>query len=381
MNIWYPIIATAVVFFLVVPGIGAVSVRSRWRRFRRSVVEASALPTVTYGRLAQLRPGEERPYRFFGRLEAIEEDDVVWLSDGRISVAADMVKTAAYVLPAPEPEAVDNHAFPEATPERLPWARLTSLPERTQMFVAGTLCMEKDRGVFRGQRPDGLLVILYDGPEEGLLLHSVWTGRQRNEYWNPFTPASLAVGSLGLLFLAYLYMRIPPARAAATVAATLALVPPAPLLPPGFIAFPLYRNLWRRGRRHRAERDLLRLPLRYGLTSGEELTLPDGERYACREVDARSARELVAHGAIPPAGRRLTEEAAYQAFGTPDEHGLRAPRDPMAEFVVVPAALRREAARSHRRAIRLEAAALTCLLTGMGTNLYLALTLASRFLF
>ena len=64
-----------------------------------------------------------------------------------------------------------------------------------------------------------------------------------------------------------------------------------PFLPPGLPLFFLYRFLWRKGRFSRAERDILRLPMRY-FSSGEGLLedrapLPDGGDYTMRSFESR----------------------------------------------------------------------------------------------
>ena len=51
---------------------------------------------------------------------------------------------------------------------------------------------------------------------------------------------------------------------------SLAAAPVAPFLPPGVALYYLYRYFWKMARRLRAERDLLRLPLRYFPGSGRE---------------------------------------------------------------------------------------------------------------
>ncbi len=398
MNTWYLVFGIACTFFIFIPGAGAFSVRRRWRRFRTAVVNSSLLPTVTYGALSQLRHGAAGAgrYRFFGRLEAIGDDDVIWLNDGRISVAADIADTTVYLLPAASQQDLTRH-YPEATPDRVPWSRLTTLPERTPMFVAGPLGLEGDRPVFRAARGDELLLILYDGPDEEVLHNSVWTGRQRNEYWNLLTPASLAVGSLALLLTAYMLLRIPADRAAAILAVSCALIPVLPLLPPGFVAFPVYRRMWRRGRYLRAERDILRLPLRHRFDEEGQAHLPDGEPYVMRVVDAAAAAELVHAGA-----QRLDVSVAerdgkggadggaarYVVFGTPAPAAFRRPAaafrrpdDPMAALLVIPGEPSRLAQRSQRAAQVFEIAAVAGLLAGTGVNFYIALLLVSRVMF
>lgn len=388
MSTWYVVFGLAFVFFVLVPGSGAVAVRSQWRRFRRRVREAARRPQVTYA-------AADGAYRFFGRLEAIEDDDVIWLNDGTISVAADVADTACYLLPPREVTPTYMRAYPEATPDRLPWSRLTSLPERTQVFVSGPLRMEGGRPVFRAENGEELLVILHEGPDEELLYQAVWTGRHRNEYWNALTPASLAVGSLALLLASYIVLRIPADRAAAVLAVSLALIPVLPLLPPGFVSFPLYRRMWRRGRYLRAERDLLRLALRQELDEAGTTRLPDGELYAVRTLGPADAERLVAAGAERLAVSVADGAQAYVAVGTPvvekteetgdggvePAGGLRRPADPMAPFMVVPGDPAALAARSERAARRFEAGGVLCLLAGAGLNFYLALLLVSRVMF
>ena len=396
MSTWYLVFGLACTFFLIIPGAGAVSVRRRWRRFRRALVGAALAPTVTYGALSQLRraTGGAGRYRFFGRLEAIEDDDVIWLNDGAISVAADVARTSAYLLPAAGSREEPSWPYAGESPDRVPWSRLTTLAERTPVFVSGPLRLEGDRPVFRaGEAGDELLLILYDGPDEEVLPHSVWTGRQRNEYWNLLTPASLAVGSLALLLAAYILLRVPADRAAAILAVSCSLIPMLPLLPPGFISFPLYRRMWRRGRQLRAERDILRLALRHDFDARGETLLPDGEGYVMRTVDAPAAAELVRAGARKvDVSVAQAEPVRYFVFGAPRAGatagagpdgvaGLRRPNDPMAGLLVVPGEPSRLARRSERAAQRLEIAAVAILLAGTGINFYIALLLVSRVMF
>ncbi|NBF39964.1 MAG: hypothetical protein GVY14_06065 [Spirochaetes bacterium] len=403
MSTWYLVFGLACTFFIIIPGAGAVSVRRRWRRFRRALVRAALAPTVTYSALSHLRraAGGGGRYRFFGRLEAIEDDDVIWLNDGAISVAADVARTTAYLLPSTGSRQQPSRPVSEESPDRVPWSRLTTLPERTPVFVAGELRLEGDRPVFRAEAPgDELLLILYDGPGEDVLQHSVWTGRQRNEYWNLLTPASLAVGSLALLLAAYILLRIPADRSAAILAVSCALIPILPLLPPGFISFPLYRRMWRRGRYLRAERDILRLPLRHDFDARGETLLPDRERYVMRTVDRVAAGELVHAGAqrldvsvaeAEAEEGREGEGRRYFVFGTPDAAparaatsdaaGLRKPGDPMAGLLVLPGEPSRLARRSERAAQLFEISAVAILLAGTGINFYIALLLVSRVMF
>ena len=100
----------------------------------------------------------------------------------------------------------------------------------------------------------GLLVFL------GIVMWA-WSGRQRNEYVNSFSPWSVVLGSLLLLLEAYLFYRQPLYSLSGRITALLGIAPLAVFLPPGVVFFELYRYLWKQGRLYRAERDVIRLPL------------------------------------------------------------------------------------------------------------------------
>ena len=38
-------------------------------------------------------------------------------------------------------------------------------------------------------------MILHDGDDDGLVRRAIWAGRHENEYWNPATQVSLALGA------------------------------------------------------------------------------------------------------------------------------------------------------------------------------------------
>jgi hypothetical protein len=257
-----PIVAIfliALIFFVGIPGIGAFSVRSKWRRFRRRVSEASLRPLFTYRVMRNMhdRTDSGETHRFFGALEAIQSDMALWLRGGDVTVAADMSNSDIYVLPRYTGE------LPDEPPVRTTWARLGSLTEGAKVFVAGRIRMEGTHAVIWGDASEPLLVVLYDGSERDLLRRCIWSGRQLNEYWNQLTPGSLAGGMLALITIAYVLLRSPAGRLPAITSLTLASGPLLPLLPPGVGLFFLYRWSWRRGRILRAHRDILRVPLRH----------------------------------------------------------------------------------------------------------------------
>jgi len=326
------IILIALIFFVGIPGIGAFSVRSRWRRFRRRVEEASLRPLLTYRVMRQGRNDgfSGATYRFFGALEAIQSDQALWLRGGDVTVAADMSSSEIYVLPR------DTGELPDDPPVRTTWTRLGSLAEGARVFVAGQVRMEGTHAVICGDASNPLLVVLYDGSERTLLRRCIWSGRQLNEYWNQLTPGALAGGTLALITIAYVLLRSPSGRLPAIVSLTLASLPMLPLLPPGVGLFFAYRWSWRRGRALRAHRDILRVPLRHLQGTSDPGVLPDGEPYEMRyltQEDAKVLEEIGGQIIRPPIALDMS---GFAAFGSPGTEGLELPPDPMTEIAIVP---------------------------------------------
>lgn len=390
--IWYlaliPVIA--LLFYAALPGIGAFRVRARWREFRRTVDEASRYPTANAHSVTKERNAFIGLFRFFGTLEAIQGDNRIWITNGRFSVAADLRNVHVYLIPegeAPgeatgeggpgEARAGDSPAAKaepsDAELRSMPWSRIFSLPEGTPVFVAGALFSEEGRGLFRGYGRARLLVVIHDCPRESILETAIRSGRQRNEYMNPFTLPSVAIGSLSLIVLAYSMLTNPEARIIALIALSAGLAPVSPFLPPGFPLYFAYRRMWKKARLLRIQRDLARLPLRYfpagaGQNGEPRRTtmLPDREPYIMirgrMETDAAGPGAQVgaeircADGQripLPPDMRKLTIDLPRRArpssassadecvvFGRYSEDGGRItilkPEDPMADRILVP---------------------------------------------
>lgn len=379
------VLAVALLFYLLIPGVGAFVARRRWRVFRRRILHASRFATAGYPEvLIGSRARRERYigwYRFFGGLEAIQGDGLAWLTDGRASIAVEMADAPVYMVPGGQIDATagrerlslqaDQGEVPAATT----WRKVGSLPEGTRMFVAGPLFGESGRAVFKTSGTTRPLVIMYDGSDDTLVFRSIRDGRQINEYWNSVTPISVAAGSLSLFILAYLYIGSPLLRIAGVVSASLGLLPISILIPPGVILFFAYRRFWRLGRRFRAERDLLRLPLRYGPPGYTEAVLPDGERYVRLEFPAEEvSREpslLWRHPSIVQGkpDRAVVFGAARAGTGPPPLPSQ--PQDPMAERVALPGAPEELARASQRRARVMELTAGACIGVGLLANFYL----------
>lgn len=384
----------SLVFYALIPGFGAFYVRSRWREFRRRIIKASLNRTAEYRDIRLPREGFVDNLRFFGGIEATQGDDVIWLRGTHLSVAVELEKVAVYWLPSfsfAEAEGsieVNEEALPDETPNRVPWSKIFSLPEGTQVFVSGPLYVEHGRPVFRANRQDQLTVVLYDGQKNTILRRAIWGGRHRNEYMNPFTPGSLTAGSFSLLILSYILLRAPILRLPALISLTSSLFPLLILLPPGLLLFFLYRHWWRKARFLRAERDMLLLPIRYfpefsGEEERETIRLPDGEEYAMeRYRDQNQALARLGAGTIRQAtrlGRAAAGSDDYYVFGRTngDAPALAVPEDPMAELIMIPGNPVQLSHLCSRRARVFELLSTASIVAGVLVNLYLVSVLLS----
>ena len=376
----YTLIAliTAALFYVLVPGLGAFRVRAGWRAFRRRMVEAAGWPILT-GTVAA-----GGPFRLFGRLEAIQGSDRVWLRSGPpgavFSVAAELGTTPVYLLPP----VAEDEGFGDEEPQRLPWRSISTLPAGTQMFVAGALSAENGRGLFEPQPDHPLLAVLYEGDAGSILPQAVRCGRQRNEYWNSLTGISLITGFMALAFLGYSLLRFPLLRFPALLAFALAMAPAAAFLPPGVPLLFLYRRLWKKARSLRAERDLLNLPLRWfpetgaPLAPGATAQLPTGERYVVLSGPPEELRRLAAS----PPQERNAGDAPGPAFllgvRNADGRTLQEPQDPMARLVLIHGEPRALSAKTARVARRTTALAALLFALGLLPNLALVLLALSN---
>ena len=356
------VIAIAVLFYAALPAVGALVARERWRRFRDTVTAVSRYPTAGPGVVGRERSAPAGHYRFFGTLEAIQGNDRIWLTNGRFSVAADLRKVRVYLIPEMERSETfspSRGGTPPAALGSVPWSRIFSLPEGTPVLVGGALFSEEGRAVFRNNGRTRLLVVIHDCPRENVVLHAIRGGRQRNEYINPVTLPSVAIGSLSLVLLALSLLGV-PGRAAALIALTAGLAPFTPFLPPGVPLYFAYRAAWKKARMLRVQRDVVRLPLRYFPASRTSAApwratlLPDFEPYAMVGGVAVEPGTILSSGqrlTLPPGITRLAvvrpfprrpgaPADAVVAFCGYREDGdsvqLVRTADPMADHVVLP---------------------------------------------
>ncbi|NOY08792.1 MAG: hypothetical protein GXP33_08110 [Spirochaetes bacterium] len=356
----------AFVFFGLIPGLGAFWVRSHWRQFRKRIVELSLKPFITYSEVSGSSEGLIGEYRFFGSLEAIQGENTIWVKSGDLSVAVNMEDVRVYILPSfsflseeTEYESLEK-ILPDEEPQSILWSKISSLPMGTQVFVGGCLFVEKGRGIFKAQENRSLIAVIYDGKKESILKRAIWGGRQRNEYFNQFTVPSLITGSFSLILAAYIMLYNPLLRIPALFAITLSFFPISSMLPPGVILYFFYKRSWKQGRILRAERDLIRLPLRYfpaGSPRKEGLRIsrfPTGEK--CIEISEgvwnreegivkskskifKLTEKLPLRGPVQP-GLKKSKDGSFNIYGKYLEENdncyIMKPDDPMAEMVAIP---------------------------------------------
>ena len=382
-------------FFILIPGLGAFYTRSQWRGFRKNIIIASLTPLLTYPRLKRERDGFLGNYRFIGDLEAIQEDRI-WLRNRKLAVSADLKNGSVYVLPSysfPADEGrveLNRETLPDEMPKRISWNRIFSLPEGTKIFLGGPLYSEGGMGVFKTDKSTPLTVIIYDGTEETILRRAIWGGRQKNEYWNRFTPAALAAGALSLFIAGYIFLRSPYMLHPAALSFTCSLIPAMIFAPPGVLFYLLYRYLWRKSRFLRAERDVLQLPVRFFPNSRvREIRLPDGNLYSMKQVTDISTiienpeyRDLKIRSSVLIEKVKRVEDG-YSIFGVLDPtHPQDTPRkssDPMVEYLLVPGDPEYLSWTCAKRARRFEILAVGAYVAGLAGN-FLLVFLAFLFL-
>ena len=334
------IILITLLFYGLVPLIGAFSVRTRWRQFRNQLMKASLRPSLTYGAVHDSTSSGF--YRMFGSLQAVQDENILWLADSTVSVSIDLTGVPVYILPSvPKGESmIKSGKYPDESPRRTYWDRIFSLPEGTSIFVSGELIYKDGRSLFSNTKDNPLTIIIYDCDDSYFYSHAILSGRQRNEYWNTLTPGSLTIGSFSLFIYFYLLIQMPYMQFPAVTAIIFSLVPVIPFLPPGLAFYYIYRHLWKNARILRAERDLIRLPVNFfsgqgGLSHSSSVLLPDGARYQCSVINnLEEAWTMFADASLRDSSllATYTDRDEYFVFGM--EQGCIS--DPMAEILVVP---------------------------------------------
>ncbi len=355
-----------------IPGTGAFIARREWREFREKIIASSSVPVIDFQKARTAGysskagvSGYTGTYKFFGSLEAIQNEYEVWLRSGNFTVSVDMNKVKIYLIPAFSHTEEENDIYEDNSeiiidemPQVLKWERFHSLSQQTDVMVCGPLFLEKGKAIFKSAGNDNITFLIYDGKPDTLLRRGVWAGRHRNEFWNTFTPVSLIAGSFSLFLTAYYLYSIPGFTFLPKITLLLSLVPFMPLFPPGVILFFSYRHFWKKARFLRAERDLLKLPLRFfsgdHFNESEYCMDPEkGINYCFRMLDSQEdAARLCGSGNVKIRSssvvnkNRISGSDYYYFF-----QAGKAPADPLIENIIIegnPAFLSRECRKKSR---------------------------------
>ena len=373
-------------FYLLIPGIGAFLARKRWREFRKNLLAAVKAPLYDFHKFrSHEAEGYAGVYKFFGNLEAIQEKNEVWLRKGNFTVSVDMSNVKIYLIPAFAHPENSNSFFEDnrdiimdETPQAISWERFYSLSQRTEVMICGPVAIEKGKAIFRSLPENKIIFLIYDGKAQSLLRRGVWAGRQRNEFWNIFTPVSLVAGSFALFIYAYYLYSIPPAGYAARVSLALSLVPVMPLFPPGAVLFFAYRYFWTRGRYLRAERDLLKLPLQFFRENDLDresfcVDAGDGVEYCYRKIYGsenafnicRSEETLIRK---PSLAGKMREKGSLFYYFYPRGESLS---DPLLEKVIISGDPEKFSSRCGKKSRLFEYMAVTVFTAGVVCNFIL----------
>ncbi|HPQ01533.1 MAG TPA: hypothetical protein PLK03_11825 [Termitinemataceae bacterium] len=273
-------LALAVLWYGVIPLMGAFLTRRSWRHFRSRFNELRCTRPLTYADVtleSQKISAMPRDFTFLGEVEALSEEDLLWVKNEELTIPVSVKRVSIYVLPQEAPLAYGGSS--QEVPRKIAWSDVRSISEGTRIFVGGALVYKDGRVLFSSLPHKPLIVILYEGDERHLIYKTIQAGRHHNEYYNKFTPFLLALGAFSQLLMAFLYMGRPGYRGMVYLNLLALIGPVYPFIPPGLLFTLLYRRLWKRARQYRAFRDLARLPLFHLDKEGRGVTLYTGERY------------------------------------------------------------------------------------------------------
>lgn len=325
---------TAIVFFLIIPGVGAFIARSYWRKFRVNMLNTTKYPYLEYSDIINENNGKN--FRFIGSLEAIEDKNKIWVKGINLSIAADLENVFVYILP---PVNTNDEA------QRVPWKNISSLIAGTKILISGPVTIENNRGIFKNDSMNPLLIVIFDGNMETLLKRAITGGRKRNEYWNQFTLISLVTGSFALLSISYFFFRNPIWEIPSFVSLSLSLYPIAILAPPGVIFFFLYQYFWKKARNLRIDRDLFKIPVfPFGSLNQKnkkkETILANGKKYTMLRIKKTEKDKYLEEGSsieIRSCSSVSEENDELFLFGLYSEEDkfIKAPLDRMHEYVMI----------------------------------------------
>ena len=232
---------------------GAFFKRYLWRQFRNRFNKLWLSPLLDYRQYRKLpdaSSGEDQGvFRFKGGIESITDGRVLWVKGEDLTIPVPLEKNSCYLLPlheGPEPEA----------PEQIRWNHVSTLTEGAKVFIGGQLKIQNKRLSFCSTKENPLMVIFYNCADNDLPREIISGARTRGEYWNSFTPISLVIGVLSLIYIASSLLERPAFHLTVICALVAVFIPILPVLPPGLLLTALHRRLAIDVRKLKAEHNL-----------------------------------------------------------------------------------------------------------------------------
>ena len=235
------ILVIALIFYGIVPAIGAVYKRHFWRRFRLQVFTLHRYPLTA---ALPNSPGFPRKNEeaaitchFFGELESFD-------SGGRASSAIFWLRSKALTVPVDSTGALICMIPKGQTVQQVRRKQMLNTAELgNQVYVGGKLGIKDGRPIFMAEKGQPLHIIFFPEGIENFEGEIAARGRQQNEYWNKLTPYALTIGVCALLFYSVSLLSRPATMLPALIAFLAIFMPVYPMLPPGFIFSFGYRVL------------------------------------------------------------------------------------------------------------------------------------------
>lgn len=229
-----------ILFFVLLPGIGAVVTRRRWSSFREKLYKYANLEELSYKSIK-----EAKKFIFKGKLESFKSDDIIWLKGASLSLCIDLNGQILYTL--------SNNNLIQTN-----WNNVLSMVEGTSFFVVGDLKYKDGVPFLEGDKKEPLLVVVHD-KEYDIFQSLISKARDKNEMWNSYTPYSYITGVFILIILSYFAYKSSYNKTASFYLLVAAGTPFYFILPPGLILYLKYRKEWDKSIRYSILRDLSNL--------------------------------------------------------------------------------------------------------------------------
>ena len=245
------IVLTAIVFYGILPIVGAFFNRHRWKQFRGRFCELFNAPLLDYRQYRQLESkkslGDEDVFRYIGEIESITDGRTLWVKSEDLTIPVSLEKTNCFLLPTSENEGASSRK--SEAPQKIKWNHLSTVTEGTKVFIGGRAQFINGRLSFKQTKQEPLTVIFYNCPDTELKTGIIRSARTGSKYWNNFTLLSLIIGVFILVIIANTFLGRPAYRITVIASLIAIFIPIMPVLPPGFLFTFLYRRLlWNAGK-------------------------------------------------------------------------------------------------------------------------------------